>query len=241
MALIEEYEKTGNMLFKKRSYLPLLLYVLATVTIYFDRTVFADTSNVFFSVVCLIISLFGLFIRIITIGYAQKNTSGRNVNGQVADSLNTKGIYSVVRHPLYLGNFFMWIGIVIYVANFWLIITVILLFWIYYERIMFAEEGYLRNKFGEAYTAWAMRIPAFVPSFKLWEKTDSNFNVKDVIRREYYGLTALAVSFAYINFIKNYLYKGIFELDIFWLYILIISIIMFLVLRFLKKKTRVLK
>ncbi len=241
MALIEEYEKTGNMLFNKRSYLPLVLYVLATVTIYFDRTVFADTSNLVFSIVCLIISLFGLFIRIITIGYAQKNTSGRNVNGQVADSLNTKGIYSVVRHPLYLGNFFMWIGIVIYVANFWLIIAVILLFWIYYERIMFAEEGYLRNKFGEEYTNWAMRTPAFLPSFKLWEKSDSKFNAKDVIRREYYGLTALAVSFAYINFIKNYFYKGIFELDIFWLYVLIISIIMFLVLRFLKKKTNVLK
>ena len=34
-----------------------------------------------------------------------KNTSGRNTHDQVADSLNTSGIYSIVRHPLYVGNF----------------------------------------------------------------------------------------------------------------------------------------
>ncbi|ROL60670.1 DUF1295 domain-containing protein [Bacteroidetes/Chlorobi group bacterium ChocPot_Mid] len=241
MALIEEFEKTGNWLFRKRSYLPLILFVIATITIYFERNEFADSSDLLFSLFCIFISLFGLIIRIVAIGFAQKNTSGRNVEGQVADSLNTKGIYSVMRHPLYFGNLFMWLGVVIYVANFWLIIVVILLFWIYYERIMFAEEGYLRNKFGEEYINWSSQTPAFIPIIRKWNKPLTQFNFKDVIRREYYGLTALAVSYAYINFIKNYFYKGEPRLDHVWLYVLVLAIIMFFVLRFLKKKTNVLK
>ena len=241
MALIEEYEITGNKLFKNRSYIPLVLYVIATITIYFNRTEFADSSNLLFSFACLAISLFGLLVRTITIGYAQKGTSGRNVDGQVADSLNTKGIYSILRHPLYFGNFFMWLGVVIYVANFWLIIAVILLFWIYYERIMFAEEAYLRKKFGTEFHDWASVTPAFKPAIRTWEKPGMQFNFKDVIKREYYGLTALAISFSYINFIKNYFYKGVSRLDHFWIYVLVLAIIMFIVLRFLKKKTNILK
>ena len=240
MALIEEYESSGNRLFKNRSYLPLVLFVLATAVIYFDRNVFADSSSFIFSIICLLISLFGMYIRIIAIGYSQKGTSGRNVKGQVADALNTKGIYSAARHPLYLGNFFMWMGIVVYVANTWLIISVVLLFWIYYERIMFAEEAFLRKKFGDIYTNWADTTPAFIPSFKLYVKADTKFNAKDVIRREYYGLTAVAVSFAYINFIKNYLYNSVYQIEPFWMYVLIVSILAFLILRLLKKKTKVL-
>ena len=241
MAMIEEFEKSGNWLFKKRSYLPLVLYVFATIVIYFDRVEYLEPFNVGFSITCLIISLFGLFIRIITIGYTQKGTSGRNVEAQVADSLNTSGIYSIVRHPLYLGNFFMWMGIVVYVANIWLIVAVALLFWLYYERIMFAEEAFLRKKFGTKFTDWASRVPAFIPNFKGYEKAEAMFNTKDVIRREYYGLTAMAVSFAYINFIKNYFNKSVFSIEPLWLSFLVISIVAFIVLRFLKKATKVLK
>jgi protein-S-isoprenylcysteine O-methyltransferase Ste14 len=239
MALINEYESSGNILFKKRSYIPLILYILSTLVIYLDENEFAEQSNLIFSIICLLISLFGLFIRIITIGYAQKGTSGRNVHGQKAEALNTKGIYSTVRHPLYLGNFFMWLGIVVYVANLWLIIAVILLFWVYYERIMFAEERYLMTKFGDKYIDWASGTPAFIPSFKSYVSNDMKFNFRDVVRREYHGLTALGVSFAYINFIKNYFERSVFEIEPFWSYFLIISIIAFLILRFIKKKTKV--
>jgi hypothetical protein len=64
---------------------------------------------------------------------------------------------------------------------------------------MFAEEGYLRKKFGTVYETWAEQTPAFIQSFSKYQKTDSKFNIKDVIIREFYGFTALAVSFAYIN------------------------------------------
>lgn len=46
-----------------------------------------------------------------TIGQVPKGTSGRNTSQQVADTLSTDGVYSVVRHPLYLGNFLMCMGV----------------------------------------------------------------------------------------------------------------------------------
>jgi len=59
--------------------------------------------------IAIALSMFGFIIRAIAIGTTPKGTSGRNTKeGQVAESLNTKGIYSMVRHPLYLGNYFMW-------------------------------------------------------------------------------------------------------------------------------------
>jgi len=102
-----------------------------------------------------LISLCGLAIRVYTVGHTPANTSGRNTAGQLAESLNTTGIYSLVRHPLYLGNFFMWLGVALLIANFWFVIAFVFAYWIYYERIMFAEEQFLRTKFGPTYVEWA--------------------------------------------------------------------------------------
>src|SRR5690625_4190690 len=115
-----------------------------------------------------LVSIAGLSIRLVTIGFTSKNTSGRNTTeGQVADTLNTTGIYSTVRHPLYLGNFLMWLGIALWTGNFWFIISFCLFYWVYYERIMFAEESFLRKKFGDRYLEWAEQTPAFFPSLKI--------------------------------------------------------------------------
>lgn len=194
---------------------------------------------------CLMVSLFGQIIRAITVGFTPKGTSGRNTKeGQVAETLNTKGIYSTVRHPLYFGNFFMWLGIIIYVGNWWFTIVCSLLFWLYYERIMFAEEFFLRGKFGKTYLDWAAKTPSFVPSFAKWESAGWNFSLKNVLKREYNGFFAIFVSFALIDILKNYVHYGYSSweelLSPFWMYALVIALFIFIVLRSLKKYTKVL-
>jgi len=88
------------------------------------------------------VSLFGQAIRVYTVGFTPKNTSGRNtINGQLADELNVTGIYSVIRHPLYLGNFFMWLGPVLFIRSGWCIIVFGLVYWLYYERIMLQKSS----------------------------------------------------------------------------------------------------
>ena len=165
MALIEEFEKTGNWLFKGRSFFPLLLYVFMAAIIGFQLDPFFQTFDLVSAVACIAISLFGQLIRALTIGYTPRGTSGRNTkDGQIAEVLNTKGMYSLVRHPLYLGNYFMWLGIMVYVGNVWFVMVCSLIYWLYYERIMFAEEAFLRGKFGQAYLDWSVGVPSAQPA-----------------------------------------------------------------------------
>ena len=94
-------------------------------------------------------SVLGFLVRFYTIGTTPKGTSGRNTKEQVADVLNSSGMYSMVRHPLYLGNYLIWLGISLASFNIYFAVIMSLLFWLYYERIMFAEERFLERKFGD--------------------------------------------------------------------------------------------
>jgi len=238
MSLTRELRNAGNMLFRHRSYLPVVLYPLATLVLFIEREALIQLSDVPWSLACLAISFLGLFIRILVIGYVPKGTSGRNTHGQVAETLNTRGIYSIVRHPLYLGNFFMWLGIILYVGSIWFTLVCILLFWIYYERIMFAEEAFLKDKFGNAYTDWSKDTPAIFPRFRAWKSAHVPFSVKNVLKREYNGFFAVVVSFVYVNALRNYVLDQQISLDKLWLYALGIAFIIFITLRSLKKYTR---
>jgi len=240
MSLVEEFDKRGNWFFKYRSFLPVILYPLATLVLIIELKQDIQLPELTWSIICLAVSLLGLVVRILVIGFTPKGTSGRNTTKQVANSVNTKGIYSIVRHPLYLGNFLMWFGIILYVNNIWFDITTILLFWLYYERIMFAEEQFLKGKFGDQYLKWSMTAPPFFPKFKGYQSADLEFSFKNVLKREYNGLFAVGISFAYLNVLKNYLTDKKFMITDFWLYTVAITFIIFIVLRTLKKTTRVL-
>src|SRR5690606_16618775 len=152
MALVHSLENNGNKLFRYRGQIPVVLFLLSIPVVYFTDYQFLNVWNYLdwiLLVICALVSFSGQVIRAIAVGTFNKNTSGRNTKeGQVAEALNTKGIYSTVRHPLYLGNYFMWIGIVMYTYNIYFVLIVSLLFWVYYERIMFAEERFLERKFG---------------------------------------------------------------------------------------------
>src|SRR4030042_2306022 len=104
MALVHEFENSGNWLFKRRSWLPLFLVVAAIVMMYLGnrQVIIFDLRD---EMIFLGVSLFGELIRILTVGFAPRNTSGRNTaRGQIADTLNVTGAYWLVRHPLYVGT-----------------------------------------------------------------------------------------------------------------------------------------
>lgn len=193
MALKKEMEEQGNWLFKYRGQLPVLLLLIQLV-VYYQMVVGykLKIENTFlWSLVCLAVSLLGQLIRFLVIGFTPRNTSGRNTKKQVADTVNKTGIYSIVRHPLYLGNFFMWLGIAMVSQNISFVALFILIFWLFYERIMFAEEQFLTKKFGDEYKEWASRVPAFIPKFSQWIPSPSNFSIKNLIKRESVGILNL--------------------------------------------------
>jgi len=243
MSLQRELRVQGDYLFKKRSYLP-LFFLAAGLGVFLYEKYFESidpdeiTSN-YYVFVCLAISLLGFLIRITTVGHTPKNTSGRNTgSGQIADELNTTGIYSTVRHPLYLGNFFMWMGVAMLTENLWFTIAFILLYWIYYERIMYAEENFLILKFNNTYLNWASQTPAFIPSPQNYQRPKYSFSLKKVLKKEKNGLAAVFLIFWLFQWSENVVtQRKIFQLNLdFWFYAAIFSSTLYVILKILKKK-----
>lgn len=247
MALQEELEIQGNYLFKYRSYFPIIVVVAGLFVYYFsyrnnvlfDLT-YANEKFVFhhwYHWLCLGVATLGQLIRIYIVGYTPANTSGRNTKKQIADELNTTGIYSMLRHPLYFGNFFMWLGLIMLTLNLWFILCFCLAYWIYYERIMFAEEQFLRGKFKEAYLEWAEKVPPFIPKVKNYQKPKYNFCWKKVLKKEKNGVFALFLLFLIPEQIIEFDVYGTLFQHSWMMYPTIVSGILYFILKFLKYKT----
>jgi hypothetical protein len=184
---------------------------------------------------CLLISFFGLAIRVITAGYAPKGTSGRTTNQPRASLLNTTGMYSIVRHPLYLGNFFIFLGISLIVRSLFFGIAIMLLFLLYYKRIIFAEEKFLSEKFADVFEDWAKRTPIFFTTFKNWRKPELSFSLKTAFKREYTGLFTIAASFTCLEVLSDLFYTGKLQIDPFWLIFFICGLVIYVTALMLKK------
>src|ERR1041385_319305 len=246
MALQEELEKQGQWLFKHRGKIPVLILFIGILLFlrtkkYPETFVLEGTSyQAYYEILCLMVSLLGLAIRVYTVGHTPRNTSGRNTDeGQVAEVLNTSGSYSMVRHPLYLGNFFMWLGPAMMTGQFWFIVAFCFFFWIYYERIMFAEEQFLRNKFQSQYLDWAKEVPVFIPRFKNFVKPSVPFSWKKVIKKEKNGLLAVFLIFTFFDLAGDYIeHKPV--RSYFLIACCILSLLSYVVLKYLKTYTKVL-
>ncbi len=241
MALIHSFESSGNFLFKYRGQIPVILFIIAIPVIYItDYANISKTFSLTLSIISIILSVSGIIIRAISIGTTPKGTSGRNTDKQVAESLNITGIYSTVRHPLYLGNFLIWFGIVLFTYNIYFVIIVSLVFWLYYERIMFAEERFLEKKFGKDFLDWSLKVPAFIPSFKNYIKSSIKFSFKSILRREYSGILSVVFSYTFIDILRYYFMHNKIQWNRFSVYALIITALIALILRTLKHNTQIL-
>ena len=247
MPLQEEMEQQGNWLFKYRGILPFTFFAAGAFVYLQSKSnplpkSLVDTGfETYFIFFCFLISFLGLIMRVLIVGFASPNTSGRNTEEQVADSVNKTGAYSMVRHPLYVGNFFMWLGVALLTRNLWFIVSFIFLYWLYYERIMFAEEQYLRKKYGDEYINWASKTPPFIPAFRQYIKPNLPFSWKKVLKQEKTGLFLLFLVFFLLNAAGNYQEKKVFIDGNSWLSVGCgASFILYAILKFLKSKTHVL-
>ncbi|MDF1560310.1 MAG: isoprenylcysteine carboxylmethyltransferase family protein [Bacteroidales bacterium] len=236
MSLVHELEKSGNWLFRRRSWLPVVILVPAIIWLFI-----ANRSVIYFNytweIICILVSVAGELVRSYTVGYVPRNTSGRNVIDQLADELNTTGIYSIVRNPLYLGNFLMWLGPVMFLRSVWCLIIFILAFWLYYERIIFAEEQYLRRKFGETYDIWAFRVKAVIPSLKHYKKPALPFSFRNVLKREHNSIANLFIIFAILDTVRNIAVTGRVYMEPLYVTLLVAAGIFWAVVRYLVKRT----
>lgn len=241
MGLQRELTEAGSWLFRWRSFLPLSMVVLAVLSMLPDvLPAHHQPSAQVLLAGAMGISFLGLIIRVLTIGFTPAKTSGRNTREQIADVLNTSGIYSTVRHPLYLGNFLIGLGLACMTLKPWFPFTYALAFWLYYERIMMAEEAFLRGKFEREFNAWARVTPAFIPSFKNFRKPALPFSLRNVLRREYSAVLQIAAVGFLLKFLGDWFDSGKMIFSLPWFTVLAASALMWLVLRSLKRNTSLL-
>jgi len=241
MILSRELEREGNWFFRWRSYLPLPIIALLVEGVRQSAASWSECgARRAWGLFCLAVSLLGMAVRAATIGCTPGRTSGRNTRSQVAGDLNTSGMYSVLRHPLYLGNLLITVGISLFTGSWAPALVVVLLFWLYYERIMLAEEAFLQEQFGEEFSSWASATPAFVPSLRNWRPPTLHFAFKHVVRREYGALFGVILVFSLLDALGSYFYRGKIAMDVMWLALLVTGAVLYLLLRFVSKKTSIL-
>ena len=83
--------------------------------------------------------------------------------------LATTGAYSLVRHPLYLGNFLILAGFTLASGN-WIVALVVFFFFLfYYPAAIRYEDTKLEGIFGDVWRVWSSNIPAMFPISLKWK------------------------------------------------------------------------
>ena len=213
--LVDTLVRQGDWLFHRRGYLPVLLApVLAAAMLDYPRA--AVVSDGVRNVVWAAMVLVGLAVRAHTTAHAPPRTSGGNTAEQIADDLNVTGFYSVVRHPLYLGNALCWMAVALFTQSPAVVALIGLTFWLYYERIMIAEEAFLVGRFGDRYRAWSAETPAFIPNPRLWVPPAAPLDWRNAVKREYSGAYWLVLIVTLLNVVGDSARLGRLTFDPGW-------------------------
>lgn len=144
--------RIGGFLFRHRGWLP-VPFLAVPLLVHDERTPAQWISGI-------IIMIAGELIRLAGIAAAGDKTRRRSRN---VEELVTYGIFAWTRNPLYIGNFLLWIGIVVVSGVFWFLPVATLLFAAEYSLIVRYEEGVLESIFGREYLTYKQCTPRWVP------------------------------------------------------------------------------
>ena len=98
--------------------------------------------------------------------------------------LATTGAYSLVRHPLYLGNFLILAGFTLACGNWIIALLVAFFFLFYYPAAIRYEETKLESIFDDDWRAWSGNIPAMFPTAMKWQaNTEAEWNMRQSLIR----------------------------------------------------------
>ena len=144
--------RIGAVLFRNRSWLPVPFVLITLLAPAPANLLFWGIG---FALICL-----GEWIRLSGVAAAGTVTRRRSRDVQ---RLVTYGIFRWVRNPLYVGNFFIWMGFVVISGVLWFLPFAIILFAVEYTYIVAYEEGVLESIFGQEYLDYKKTTPRWIP------------------------------------------------------------------------------
>lgn len=165
----------GNFFFKYRNQLFIFLYALLLVP---SSALITEASfgTGYWKIALwsgLLITTLGVVIRGLTIGLTFIERGGKELKIH-ADALITKGLFTHCRNPLYVGNNLMLLGLGILSNSLIYVLVVVPVFLFIYQCIIYAEEDFLKNKFGQPYLDYCARVNRWLPNLKGIGKTFSS-------------------------------------------------------------------
>ncbi len=148
-----------SFLFKKRSYTPVPIVIAVLY--------YSEPSKPFWIYGVFLIFL-GEIIRFNAVRHAGGRTRTTNVG---AKSLCTTGPYSRTRNPLYIGNLFIYSGMVLFAGGIYMVelLTFVVFYFVFqYSMIISLEEEKLSTLFGKSYFRYKYNVPRLFPLIKPW-------------------------------------------------------------------------
>ena len=134
------------------------LSILMQKIIPINNSFFDSRNATIAGIVLIAIAL--LFILPALIKFVQsKNTL---VTIKSATSLQTKGIYSLTRNPMYMGLLILYSGIAMLEGNWWTFIFIPLIIIIMQAYVIRGEENYLLRAFGEQYVVYKKKVRRWI-------------------------------------------------------------------------------
>jgi len=184
-------QSLGASVFRWRSYSPLL--AILGLALGLGRGLALPLPGVGWLVAAgLVLAAVGLALRAYAVGLSPAGTSGRH-REQHAALLNTFGVYSVMRHPLYVGNVLIWSGVS--VASGWplgaAVSTVVGA--VVFGIIALEEDVFLAGRFGSEFAEWSAATPRFWPRFALWRTARRPLLLSKAVRSEYSTLHSIGL------------------------------------------------
>ena len=237
--LLDQIPRSGDWLFQWRGPLPLLmlpLFLLGLVDAGLPNPVSQGVRA--WQFLALAVALAGLVIRVVAIGTAPAGTSERSTTTPRASELRISGLYSIVRHPLYLGNTLTAVGFACFTTVWYLPVIVTLIGILYHERIAAREEVFLEDRFGEGFRRWADGVPAMIPRLSGYVRSTTPFVWRRVAGREFHGLFVIGAVLFVLDLARAALATGRLVFDPFWTSLFVLTAAIFVVCTLLKKTTR---
>ncbi len=241
MVLRDKMVRAGRWLFRWRAYTYVVLFLCAAweVLVAFP-TGWNSADRRPWGLAGLAVALAGVAWRVYTAGHVAPGTSGRSTREPRGEALNTTGAYSIVRNPLYLGNYLIVLGCAIPLASLGAVVVVSAAYWIAHVPIVAAEDDYLRHRFDPGFEAWARKTPAFLPDPRLWQRPALPFSLRVALRREYRSVPAVVTWLALVDTAMRASGEHRLHVDPLWLTLFLCGLAFFLVVRVSLKTTAVL-
>ena len=121
-------------------------------------TLFTHSGQIIFGLALIVIGFTILIVAQVTLRRYYSSTLVIREDHQ----LITHGIYHFIRHPIYLGNIMVFIGISVFTSSFYGLLIMSALIPIFLNRIRM-EERLLIEEFGDAYRAYKQATRKLLP------------------------------------------------------------------------------